>query len=140
MSEENDTLCMKPGHVGWNELVTTNTGAATGFYGKLFGWKAAPYIPKGKTPSPDMPPYTIFKMAESDEMGLGGMMQTPQPGMPSMWVPYVVVENVDASLKKAENLGAKVCLPVMAIGEVGRIAVIQDPQGATIGMHEPPKG
>jgi hypothetical protein len=78
-------------------------------------------------------------MDASDEMGLGGMMQAPQPGMPSFWLPYVVVEDVDASLKKAAGLGAKVCLPVMSIGEVGRIAVIQDPQGATIGLHELPK-
>jgi predicted enzyme related to lactoylglutathione lyase len=43
---------------------------------------------------------------------------------------------VDASLAKAGGLGAKVLLPVMSIGEVGRIAVIQDPLGAVIGLHE----
>jgi predicted enzyme related to lactoylglutathione lyase len=59
--------------------------------------------------------------------------------MPSQWIPYVVVDNVDQSLAKATKLGAKTCVPVMSIGEVGRIAVIQDPQGATIGLHEFPK-
>jgi predicted enzyme related to lactoylglutathione lyase len=138
MSAEQDTMCMKPGHVSWNELVTTNSKAAAEFYGKLFGWQATPYVPKG---APDGgPPYSIFKMTVADEMGLGGMMQAPQPGMPSQWLPYVVVEDVDDSLKKAARLGAKVCVPAMSIGEVGRIAVIQDPQGATIGLHESPKG
>jgi predicted enzyme related to lactoylglutathione lyase len=138
MSAEQDTMCMKPGHVGWNELVTTNSKAAAEFYGKLFGWQATPFVPKGAPTGG--PPYSIFKMNMADEMGLGGMMQTPQPGMPSQWLPYVMVEDVDDSLKKATKLGAKVCVPVMSIGEVGRIAVIQDPQGATIGLHESPKG
>ena len=137
MSEENKTMGMKPGRVSWNELVTNNTRTAAEFYGKLFGWKATPYTPKGAPAGG--PPYSVFRINPGDEMGVGGMLQAPQPGMPSMWLPYVVVENVDASLKKAAKLGAKVCLEAMSIGEVGRIAVIQDPQGATIGLHEFPK-
>ena len=40
------------------------------------------------------------------------------------------------ALANSAQLGAKTCVPVMSIGEIGRIAVIQDPQGATIGLHE----
>ncbi len=138
MSEENNAMCMAPGRVSWNELVAGNTKTAAEFYEKLFGWKATPYAPKNG-PSGG-PPYSIFKMDVNDERGIGGMMQTMQSGTPSMWLPYVVVDNVDVSLKKAESLGAKVCLPVTSIGEIGRIAVILDPQGATIGLHEFPKG
>ena len=72
-------------------------------------------------------------------MGAGGMIQAPAPGVPTHWLPYVVVENADTSLAKATELGAKALSPVMDIGEVGRIAVIQDPLGAVIGLHEPPK-
>jgi uncharacterized protein len=135
MSEPNESMCAKPGHFSWNELVTTNTKAAAGFYGKLFGWEAAPFVPQGAPAGG--PPYTLFKTKPDDPMGVGGMAQVMQPGAPSQWVPYVVVPNADASLAKAVTLGAKVLVPVMAIGEVGRIAVIQDPQGATIGLHEP---
>ena len=39
----------------------------------------------------------------------------------------------------AVKLGAKALTPVIAIGEVGRIAVLQDPLGAVLGLHEPPK-
>ena len=137
MSEPNESMCAKPGHFSWNELVSTNTNAAAGFYGKLFGWKATPFVPPG-TPA-GAPPYTVFKTNPGDSMGLGGMSQAMQPGMPSQWVPYVVVENAATSLAKAVALGAKVLLPVTAVSEVGRVAVIQDPQGATIGLHEPPK-
>ena len=137
MSEDDKTMCLEPGRVGWNELITTDTADAAAFYGKLFGWKSVPFTPKG------MPaggaPYTIFKKDPNDEMGLAGMLPAPQPGMPSQWLPYVIVENVDTALKQAEGLGARVLLPVTSIGEIGRIAVLQDPQGATIGLHESPK-
>lgn len=137
MSEENNAMCMKPGRVSWNELVTSNSKSAAEFYGKLFGWQATPFVAKGAPAGG--PPYSVFKLDPGDQMGVGGMLQAPQPGMPSMWLAYVVVENVDASLKKAAGLGAKVCMEAMSIGEVGRVAVIQDPQGATIGLHELPK-
>lgn len=136
MSQENQSQCPKPGRFGWNELITTDPKVSAEFYGKLFGWQATPFVPKGVPPGG--PPYMIFK-ADSADMGAGGMMQAPAPGVPTHWLPYVVVENVDASLAKATTLGAKALMPVMSIGEVGRIAVIQDPLGAMIGLHEPPK-
>ena len=127
---------MKPGQVSWNELISSDTKASASFYGQLFGWNATPYEPKG-APSGG-PPYLIFK-SEGAEMGAGGMMQAPAPGVPTHWLPYVVVEDADKALAKAVQLGAKACTPVMSIGEVGRIAVIQDPLGAAIGLHEFPK-
>ena len=136
MSEPNQSTCPKPGHFSWNELITTNTQASAAFYGKLFGWQATPFTPKGAPAGG--PPYTLFK-TDANDMGAGGMVQAPAPGVPTHWLPYVVVEDVDASLAKAGVLGATVLLPVMAIGEVGRIAVIQDPLGAAIGLHELPK-
>jgi len=136
MSQTSEMTRPKIGEVGWNELVTTDTKAAAGFYGKLFGWQADPFTPQGMPAG--APPYTLFKI-DPNSMGIGGMMQTMHPEMPSQWIPYVVVENVDQSLAKATKLGAKTCVPVMSIGEIGRIAVITDPQGATIGLHEFPK-
>jgi hypothetical protein len=129
-------MCPTPGHFSWNELITTDPRASADFYGKLFGWQATPFSPKG-APAGD-PNYTLFK-TDANDMGAGGMMQAPAPGVPTHWLPYVVVDNVDASAAKAGELGAKVLCPVMAIPEVGRIAVIQDPLGAVIGLHEPPK-
>jgi predicted enzyme related to lactoylglutathione lyase len=135
MSETKEMTKPKVGEISWNELVTTNTKSAGNFYSKLFGWQPTPYTPKGAPAGG--PPYTLFKL-DPDTMGEGGMMQTQHPEMPTQWIPYVVVDDVDAALAKAVKLGAKTLTPVMSIGEVGRIAVIHDPQGATIGLHECP--
>lgn len=136
MSESKDCTPPPAGAFSWNELITKDAKASGAFYSKLFGWKPTPFSPPG-APAGN-PPYNLWKM-DGNEMGVGGMMQAQHPNAPTQWIPYVVVDDVAKSLAQAEKLGAKTCLPIMSIGEMGRIAVIQDPQGATIGMHEFPK-
>lgn len=116
----------QPGRFAWNELVTKNVPAAKKFYGRLLGWKTQPF---GKGV-----PYTLFKKGR--EMA-GGMLKHPHPERPSLWVPYVVVDDVDATVKKGVKLGAQLVLPPHNIPTVGRIAVLADPQGAVIGIFKP---
>jgi predicted enzyme related to lactoylglutathione lyase len=64
-------------------------------------------------------------------------MATPPgspPGMPPMWGTYVTVDNVDSTLEKCTALGGKVIVPPMDVPNVGRMAVIQDPQGAVLNV------
>lgn len=128
--------CPKTGQFSWNELITNDTKASASFYGSLFGWTTEAFGPT--PPDASMPPYQLFKSA-ANPMGVGGLMQALQPGIPPHWMPYVVVDNVDVSLARAAELGAKIRPPVMPIPNVGRIACIMDPQGAAIGLHELPK-
>ena len=121
-----DKDCPKTGQFGWNELVTTDVAAAKKFYIRLLGWKTQPF---GKGSG-----YTLLK--NGNDMA-GGLMKIPQPGCPAQWVGYVLVDDVDATAKKAVKLGGKVVLPPMDIPDVGRIAVLVDPQGATIGIFKP---
>ena len=134
MSQTSEMTKPKTGEISWNELITTDTKAAGNFYKNLFGWRAEPFVPEGGRTA-DTPDYTLFKL-DPNSMGLGGMMQTRHPEMSAEWIPYVAVDDVEASLAKALKLGAKACLPVTPIPDVGRIAVIKDPQGAMIGLHE----
>ncbi len=135
MSQTSEMTIPKPGTVSWNQLVATGANAA--FYAKLFGWQPTPFVPNG------MPegnaPFTLFKTDPNMEGGVAGMVQKQNPEMPSLWIPYVVVEDVDAALAKAIALGATIRTPVKSIGEMGRIALIHDPEGAVIGFHEFPK-
>jgi predicted enzyme related to lactoylglutathione lyase len=137
MSESTPNSRFQPGRFSWNELMTPNAKAATDFYGQLFGWQPTPFTAPG-LPA-DCPPYTVFKTDPADPMGAAGMMPGPDPAVPAQWVAYVIVTDADATLAKATALGAKVLAPVMEVPSVGRVALIQDPQGATIGLHEPPK-
>jgi hypothetical protein len=54
------------------------------------------------------------------------------PDAPPHWATYVTVEDVDATARKAEALGAKTLVPPTDIRKVGRFCMLQDPQGAVI--------
>lgn len=129
MSDKQDTneeCAMKPGKIGWNELVTSDPAAAIKFYTGLFGWETEVMpMPQGD--------YTMFK---HDGKPFGGVMATPRPGVPTQWTDYVIVADIEATMAKCESLGGKTCMGPMDIPNVGRIGVIQDPQGATIGLHQ----
>ena len=107
--------------VCWNELLTNDTARAIDFYTKLFGWTA-------DTHGGAMP-YTEWKNGAEHA---GGMMQiAPHMGpVPPHWGIYFAVEDCDAAFQKATSLGATAYVPPMDIENVGRFAVLADPQGA----------
>ena len=123
-SNEMDTT---PGIFSWNELMTRDADASAKFYETLFGWTREDMDMEGRT-------YTMFK---SGGRPVGGMIVLPPEAesMPVMWMGYVTVENLDASLTKAVELGAEVCKEITAI-PMGRFAIITDPQEAVIGLWE----
>ncbi len=114
------------GAFGWSELMTTDAKAATEFYGGLFGWKI-------DTMDMGQGPYHVVKVGEA---AIGGIMKSPPDAgpMPPMWGVYVTVNDADATVKKATGLGAKVVNGPFDIPGVGRMAVLQDPQGAVFNV------
>jgi predicted enzyme related to lactoylglutathione lyase len=70
--------------------------------------------------------------------GIGGIMACPEgaPPMPPQWGCYVTVDSLDATLSKCAALGGKTLVPAMDVPTVGRMAVIQDPQGATLSVMQ----
>lgn len=112
------------GAFSWCELMTTDVEAATDFYTKLFGWTIDKMPMEGGE-------YVVVKAADK---GVGGIMHMPSEaqGAPPHWATYVTVDDVDATAKKAQELGGKVLMPPKDIPDVGRFCVIQDPQGAVI--------
>jgi len=125
----NGNNCPPVGSFSWNELVTGDMAASTTFYTKLFGWEAE------ASPVPNMK-YTVFK---KDGVMVGGCVQPQMENVPTHWVSYVTVEDVDASAKKATKLGGKVCVGAFDVPTIGRIAVMQDPQGAAFALFKPLK-
>jgi predicted enzyme related to lactoylglutathione lyase len=126
MGDDNKTKGPQIGEFGWNELVATDEAGAKKFYTSLFGWTAEAFGAGGD--------YTLFKQGETM---VGGMMKCRKPEMPSHWLPYVVVENVDTTAAKAAKSGAKIVIEPFDVPTVGRIAVFTDPQGAVMGIFKP---
>jgi hypothetical protein len=116
------------GAFSWSELMTGDPAAAAAFYGPLFGWRIETVDMGGG-------PYHLLKVGET---AIGGIMKTPAEAgpMPPAWGSYVTVDQVDATVARVTALGGKVVVPAMDIPGVGRMAVIADPQGATLSVMQ----
>ena len=111
----------------WDELHTTDVDAARAFYGELFDWSANDQDMGDFT-------YTIF---ESGGEQRAGAMPEPSGGLPPMWMTYIGTDDVDATCKRAEELGAQKHAGPDDIPGVGRFAVLSDPTGAVFALFRP---
>lgn len=116
----------------WNELVTRDLEAAKKFYSELIGWEI---VDSSMT---DMV-YNVLKANGKDQ---GGMMAMPAevPGqVPSHWMSYITVDDVDALVSRVTELGGQVLFGPQDIPTVGRFVTIQDPTGAAVSLIAFPK-
>jgi predicted enzyme related to lactoylglutathione lyase len=110
----------------WQELATGDVEAAKKFYSTVFGWDP-------QTKGEGAAQYTEIY---ADGKPIGGMMaiQAEWGNVPPNWTVYYDVADCDACVEKAKSLGANVCMPPVDIPNVGRFAVLQDPQGAAFNV------
>jgi uncharacterized protein len=111
----------------WNELATTDAGAAKKFYTELLGWELKESQDAGMA-------YTEIVVGGQQHVGGIYQMTAEDGNRPSHWMAYVAVDDVDASARRVDELGGKVCVPPTDIPNVGRFCVINDPAGATLSL------
>ena len=111
------------------ELATSDPNTAKAFFQSLFDWKLEDMPMEGNGGGT----YTIIKVGEGTG---GGIMKNPMPGAPSMWIPYVLVDDVKKATAKAKSLGAKVHRDVSEVPGMGLFSIIQDPTGAIMGLWQ----
>ena len=123
------------GRFVWHELMTTDMDAAKAFYGKVIGWGAQKWDSTSELTPPE------YSMWMAGERPVGGLMLLPEEaakmGAPPHWMAYVAVPDVDATVKKAKSLGAAVYVEPETVAEVGRFAVMADPDGAVFAAMTP---
>jgi predicted enzyme related to lactoylglutathione lyase len=120
------TLC-------WTELMTPDPAKSKAFYTGLIGYTTEDMpVPGGQGT------YTIFKRADGTQAA--GMMKIPDQmkGVPSHWLSYFAVEDIQATVGKLTQIGGKVQVPPTPIPGIGTFSVVQDPQGAYFAMLQPP--
>lgn len=115
----------------WIDLTTTDADAAKSFYSQLFGWEI------DDVPLPMGGVYTMFKIDGHDVCALNQMQEEQrEQGMPPVWVSYINVDDVDATIRKATKAGATVFMPAFDVMEAGRMAMVQDPAGAAVAFWQ----
>lgn len=113
----------RQGMFSWQELMTDDAERSKKFYETLLGWEYKEFPMEGGES------YWVVKVGEEE---VAGIMKAPPAAkdVPPHWGAYITVDNVDATAKKAGELGAKIIVPPTDIPEVGRFATLQDPGGA----------
>jgi hypothetical protein len=106
----------------WNELATTDVDRAKRFFAELVGW----------TYETDDARYTTIAKAGRRIGGIRRKTEAGQGGEPG-WLTYFMVERADDTVRKAEQLGGQGVEP-SAESQIGRSAVIADPQAARFGV------
>lgn len=110
----------------WHDLMTSDVESAKKFYADVVGW----------TFDSQMPGYDVLMVGNA---GVGGIMPTPpeMKGMPSFWSGYVFTPDVDAACVQVKKLDGKIMREAWDIPDVGRLAVIGDPTGASLMIMQP---
>ena len=110
----------------WYDLMSTNVDRSLDFYTQLFGWTNTPM---------EMPGLGTYQRLSTRGIPLGGINRLdPTYGIPSYWVPYVSVSDVDATCDAGKRGFGTVRVAPTDIPQVGRFAVLGDPKGASIAL------
>jgi len=114
-----------PGTFCWTDLATTDQDAAKTFYTSLFGWDVT------ENPVGEGMTYSMMSVGGQNVAAIATQPQQQRDaGVPPAWQAYVSVESADRALERAGQLGATVHAPAFDVFDVGRMGVVQDPQGA----------
>jgi uncharacterized protein len=108
----------------WSELHTSDPGRALSFYEKVLGFTHQ---------TMDMGSGRSYYVLSRDGVGRGGVSGERERGTPH-WLPYVAVEDPDATATRARERGGKVHVGPADIPGVGRFAVLEDPTGAVLAV------
>jgi predicted enzyme related to lactoylglutathione lyase len=112
-----------PGTFSWTDLNTPDQEGAKSFYCELFGWDADDQpVSEGVT-------YTMMSIGGKNVAAVSPQGED-QKGMPPFWMSYVTVDDAEATAATARELGGTVLAGPFDVFDFGRMAVIQDPQGA----------
>ncbi len=107
------------GRFVWFELLTKEMDKATSFYPEALPWRIEPIEMQ------DGSSYTMIKVGDA---GIGGLM-TPQGDVPTAWVSYVSVADVDATAEKVKAAGGTTHMDAIDVLGVGRMQPVSDAQG-----------
>lgn len=114
-----------PNTLTWNELQTNDLDAAREFYAAVFDW----------TYEVDANGYVVCNVDGRTQAGMMKIQEDWGPVPPS-WNNYILVADVEASALKIGELGGNLVVPPTPAGDIGKLAVAQDPQGGHFNIIE----
>lgn len=128
MSESGTTQAI--GSIAWVDLTGEHADELRDFYKEVVGWK---------TSNVSMGGYDDYCMLEpSTERTVAGVCHArgTNAGLPNTWLIYIMVENLDESVRSCLELGGSIVAGPKDMGDQGRYCVIRDPSGAPAALYQ----
>jgi predicted enzyme related to lactoylglutathione lyase len=110
----------------WAILMSRDIEGAKAFYGETLGWRFELFAKD---------PYPTWVARSAEGRSVAGFVDSSRsdfPDAPELWLPYLVVEDLEARLEQAEALGATVLRPPFVVPRAGRVALLRQPGGAIV--------
>ena len=116
----------------WYELMSPDPEGSKAFYDSVVDWNIGEGVPE----------YNGYRMIGRSDGGFaGGLLpltdEMQQHGARPAWLGYIYVEDVDATVASIERAGGKALMPAFEVPNVGRVAMVADPQGAPFYIMKP---
>jgi len=112
----------------WHDLITTDAAEARNFYSRVVGW-----TPKAST----VDSYTLLMAGRKQAAGIMSLPDDDSSATQPHWLVYIGTPDVDHTVSSAISLGGRVLKEASNIMDVGRYAVLSDPQGAAFAVFAP---
>lgn len=113
--------------IGWWDFSTKQPEEAKKFFASMLGWTYE---------DSDHPDYKIVKEGDKPVGGIMAMNGSGWEAVQPHWMPYVNTDNIEASVTKAIQLGAKICVPVTQIPNKGLFAIVEIPGGGALSFYQ----
>ncbi len=112
----------------WIELFTSDPARARDFYGEIFGWTS-------EEAGEEYGGYIAF--AKDGRKVAGGMKNDGANGAPDFWTVYLASKDAEQTVTSSSEHGGQVFVPAMDVVDLGRMAVLADAGGSSVGVWEP---
>jgi predicted enzyme related to lactoylglutathione lyase len=116
------------GKIGWIDMTVENAAELRDFYSAVVGWRHEDV---------SMGDYSDYSMMTPQGEAVSGICHArgSNAELPSGWLIYITVDDIDASIEACEAHGGEVLVPVKGLAG-GRFCVIRDPSGAAAALYQ----
>lgn len=114
--------------LAWMDLVSTDLALSAGFYDQVFSWRLS---------TPGDHHAGNYQMLSVDDAYLAGIEEITSAKGPARWTVFIITSAMADLISRVTRNGGAVTFEPEAIAELGIVAMITDPLGATLGVWQP---